>query len=58
MTMRGDLWRWLQQIASNYRNVMPEVKISNDLFFRLNKISYLLWSIIDNSIKKKSIGLI
>ena len=40
MTMRGDLWRWLQQIASNYRNVMPEVKISNDLFFRLNKISY------------------
>ena len=40
MTMRGDLWRWLLQIASNYRNVMPEVKISNDLFFRLNKISY------------------
>ena len=40
MTMRGDLWRWLLQIASNYRNVMLEVKISNDLFFRLNKIFY------------------
>ena len=40
MTMRGDLWRWLLHIASNYRNAMPKIKISNYLFFRLNKISY------------------
>ena len=31
---------WLLQIASNYRNVMIEVNISNYLFFRLNKILY------------------
>ena len=32
--------RWLLQIASNYRNVMPKVKISNYFFFHPNKISY------------------
>ena len=36
-----DLQHWLLQIASNYRNVMLKVNISNDLFFRLNKILYL-----------------
>ena len=30
----------LPQIASNYRNVMLQIKISNYLFFHLNKISY------------------
>ena len=32
--------RWLLQIASIYRNVMSKVKISNYLFFRLDKIFY------------------
>ena len=36
-----DLQHWLLQIASNYRNVMPQIKISNYLFFHLNKIIYL-----------------
>ena len=30
----------LPQIASNYRNVMLQIKISNYLFFRMDKISY------------------
>lgn len=32
--------RWLLQIASIYRNVIPKVKIFNYFFFLLNKISY------------------
>lgn len=58
MTKRDDLLQSALQITSNHRNVMPEVKISNYLFFRQNNISYFCGQYIDNSIKRKSIGLI